>query len=277
MNGFYRVINWDTQKNIWWQLYWRSPKIKSNAFLIFDFPKLNRNNPKNLIINFVKWYQIYWIDYQIWATGNLFFNYNDSPDKHFRGELLTNPNVIENIEKHTEGSYSNRNLKFPMNYSNSIILSTPTDTTCLWVYDKDRQELPQHPNQVIEPLISYSDINNLVQTDQQGLPPKSIFGNEPEKSWCYYFQKASLFRQLKDWNQLSLLTSKVMENKFEPDDVNEWLPFIEGLIVLKKYPEANDLIKNVLNKEKQPDIFITNVCTMAKRLKSNKIISKCQH
>jgi len=276
MNGFYRVANWNVQRNIWWQLYWRSPKIKSNAFLIFDFPKFTKNSLQNKIINSIKWHQIYWVDYQIWATGNLFFNYNDPPSEHFSGDFLSNPDVIQKIKNRVLESFVDRNVEYQKDYANSVIISTANDTSCLWVYDKDREELSQNQNQVVESLISYSNINNLGQIDDQESYPPAMFGKEPIKSWCYFFEKASLARQLKDWGLLSLLTEEVVEKKYQPQDVNEWLPFIEGMVVLKKYSEANNLIKDIISQEKQSDVFTSNICKMVKRLRTKAINIQCK-
>lgn len=275
MNGFYRLSNWTDQKNIWWQLYWRSPKIKEDAFIVFDFPRLSESNLKNQVVNCIKWYQIYWVDYQLWAPGNLFFNYNNSPKEHFRGELLSNSNVVDNIKNKKVEFVVDRNLEYPQNYSNLVILSTPSDVSCLWIYDNIRRELPGKSNMIINSVISYSDIDNLVQKDSHSSPPQSIFGKEPEKDWCYYFQKASLARQLKDWTTLSFLTNEVKNNKYHPKDNNEWLPFIEGMIVTKQYTEANDLINTILQSEDHQGTFINNVCDMVVRLKTKTIGIKC--
>lgn len=243
MNGFMFALNWDKQKDIWWQLYWRSPKIKDNTMLIFDFPQNSNESLFKDIINKLKWYRIYWVDYQIWAPGNFFFNYDKSPQNHFRGEFLEDNNILQKIKDKTTEVITDRNITYTKDFGNTVIISTPNDQSCLWAIDSSREEFPSHTSDILKDNIVYSKIDNLVENNAKATPPFAIFGTEPQHNWCYYFQKASLARQFRQWNILSQLTEEVISQSLQPKDPNEWLPFIEGLIISKKYSHAEDLIK----------------------------------
>lgn len=227
MNGYWHKMMWDKQRDIWWQLYWRAPNIEKNAMLIFDFPKISENISFKDIINRVKWYQIYWVDYQIWAPGNLFFNYNNSPQNHFNGDFLEDKGIVDKIKNQAVEFVTDRNLTYVKDFRNTVIISTPSDTSCLWVLDKERNELPIHAKELLRSSIAYSDTSNLVKTEIPIKPPKEIFGSEPAHGWCYYFQKASLARQLRNWGQLSKLKEEVLQKNLKPKDPNEWLPFTQ--------------------------------------------------
>ncbi|HSL28635.1 MAG TPA: hypothetical protein VK900_05495 [Anaerolineales bacterium] len=56
----------------------------------------------------------------------------------------------------------------------------------------------------------------------------SIYGPEPEHSWCYYFQKADLARQQKDWRQVVTLGDTAFELDDHPNNPVERFVFIEG-------------------------------------------------
>lgn len=229
MNGYWHKVMWDKQRDLWWQLYWRAPNIQNHVMLILDFPPITQNIPFKDIINKVKWYRFYWVDYQIWAPGNLFFNYSSSPQIHFSGDFLEDKGIVDKIRNQVIESITDRNITYTKDFRNSVIISTPSDTSCLWVLDKEKSELPSHANELLKTNLAYSDINKLVNSESPITPPKEIFGSEPPHDWCYYFQKASLARQTKDWDKLSQLKEEVLERNLKPKDPNEWLPFMEDL------------------------------------------------
>ena len=55
-----------------------------------------------------------------------------------------------------------------------------------------------------------------------------IFGAEPPHTWCYYFEKADLARQLQDWQSVLQLEKQAREHGFTPKFGPEYVPFIEA-------------------------------------------------
>lgn len=207
MNGYWHRVMWDRQKDLWWQLYWRAPKIEANAMLILDFPKFTEDTLFKSVVNKVQWYRFYWAEEQIWTTGNLFFNYSNPPTSHFYGDFLEDKDIVEKIKQGSVETINNRNITYTRDFKNSIIITVPSDISCLKIINGDK----------------------LVKTGSPTTPPKQIFGEEPPHNWCYYFQKASLSRQFKDWDQLSKLKEEVINKGLKPKDPNEWLPFADDL------------------------------------------------
>jgi uncharacterized membrane protein len=67
----------------------------------------------------------------------------------------------------------------------------------------------------------------------EGTPvlPVEIFGPrsaQSERSWCYYFEKADLARQQKDWQQVIALGEQGFASGDYPNDPLERFPFIEA-------------------------------------------------
>lgn len=275
INGYWHSIYWNNQKETWWQIYWRAPQIQQNTLLIFDFPKVtDKHDITDKTINLYQTTRLE--DYQIWAPGNLFFNYHNSPINHFGGQYLTSEGTTQKIRNKVIENITEENgaVTFTKDFNNIIIISLPTDKSCLWVLDKDKLELPDAPSELLRSNTAYSNVGRLIQKDTTQ-PPSQIFGVEPPRSWCYYFQKASLARQWKDWDVLSHLTDAVREKNLKPKDVNEWLPFIEGLIISEKYQQADDLIKNALQEEPNQKTLRDNICKMAKRLTRTELEYYC--
>src|SRR3989344_5964179 len=229
MNGFYRTNYWDKQKDLWWQLYWRTPNIQNNAMLILYFPPITEDVPFKEIINKVRWYRFYWAEEQIWTAGNLFFNYNNPPIDHFHGDFLRDKDILKKIKEKSVEEINNRNIIYSRDFKNSVIITTPSDTSCLWVLDNKRGEFPTNADELLISSIVYSDTDNLIGKKTPDIPPREIFGSEPAHGWCYYFQKASLARQLKDWSKLRKLKEEVTSKNLKPKDLSEWLPFTQDL------------------------------------------------
>jgi hypothetical protein len=71
--------------------------------------------------------------------------------------------------------------------------------------------------------------------------PVEIFGKEPPRTWCYYYQKADLARQLGDWEQIAALWREAAKNGFAPGNGVEYLPFIEGFARTGEWAIAAEL------------------------------------
>lgn len=58
--------------------------------------------------------------------------------------------------------------------------------------------------------------------------PAALFGVQSESSWCYYFEKADLARQLGDWQRVVELGEAGFASGDYPNDPTERFPFIEA-------------------------------------------------
>jgi hypothetical protein len=68
-----------------------------------------------------------------------------------------------------------------------------------------------------------------------------IYYPEPVYTWCYYFEKADLARQLKDWNQVVKLGDKAFGLDDYPNDPVERFVFIEGYAHDGQWDKAMEL------------------------------------
>jgi hypothetical protein len=73
-------------------------------------------------------------------------------------------------------------------------------------------------------------INRIETEGTAPTPPYAIFGKEPAHNWCYYYQKASLARQVGDWNEVGRLYDETISKELTANDKSEWFPFLEGLV-----------------------------------------------
>ncbi|NJN44029.1 MAG: hypothetical protein HC806_04415 [Anaerolineae bacterium] len=95
----------------------------------------------------------------------------------------------------------------------------------------------------------YSKIERIIPDRPSVLPPQTIFGEEPEHTWCYYYQKASLARQLQDWDEVVRLGDIASQEGLKPFDRSEQIPFLEGYILADRFDKAQEIIADILKLE----------------------------
>ncbi len=71
-----------------------------------------------------------------------------------------------------------------------------------------------------------SNQNMILPTGNSQMP--QVYGPEPERGWCYYFQKADLARQQKHWSQVVSLAETAFGLDDHPNNPVERFVFIEG-------------------------------------------------
>jgi hypothetical protein len=207
-------LNWEVQRDYYWQFYWRVPAMKPGTALF------GTKMPFGLIADYSVSYAInsiyapqmtseeipYWFFSSMRAYGN------DIPD--FIPDLPVR--------------YSIRNIKFIGNTSNGIVPHYKAGQACVRIL---------RPEDQFSPLLTADEakltqISNLDQIlphiDDQRITPEKIFGPEPEHDWCYYYQKADLARQFGDWKEVTTLGDLAFHKGFSPAVGMEYQPFIEG-------------------------------------------------
>jgi hypothetical protein len=161
------------------------------------------------------------------------------------GTQILNRDTAPRVIYHQNDDRALRSTYFMRDYSNSLLVNYGYDSgssTCVHVYDGSQPELSMNENPLI-PLVAGS--SNIAQIDPQGpahLPPTELFGQEPAHSWCYYYEKASLARQAKDWKTVVQLTDEALAKRYHPVDSIEWMPMIEGYANIGRLDDARNLI-----------------------------------
>jgi hypothetical protein len=72
-------------------------------------------------------------------------------------------------------------------------------------------------------------------------PPASIFGLEPEHTWCYYFEKAELASQYEDWEEVIRLMEEAKVQGFAPAEMKEFLPLLDAYLQTVRVEPARTL------------------------------------
>jgi len=216
--------DWLAQKSLFWQLSWRAPGLKPGTSILVDAPPLMLalDNTLTSPVNFIYAPQHSSAQLDYWA-------YLLPRDL---GKKI--PSLAENVS--LKGDHMNY-LSFTGSTSNSLVVwfSPPS---CLRVLDPLRDDIPQltHLARVAQPI---SHVDRIITNDSsQARPPIEIFGAEPERCWCYYFQKADLAKQTGNWQQVAQIGDEVRQLGLKPGDATEWLIFVEGYTNVGRYDDA---------------------------------------
>jgi len=108
------------------------------------------------------------------------------------------------------------------------ILFEPEIGHCLWVM---RPEYASYKalSQPMRQLTSISFVDRIENTPEN--PNSFLLKNlytQPERDWCYYYEKADLANQYEKWDEVVNLWKSAGSNDLRPGNGFEFLPFIEA-------------------------------------------------
>jgi hypothetical protein len=215
------ALNWQAERQFFWQLYWRAPALKPGTVVL---------GQENLIVNYFALNILYnphldptQASYWYYQT----FPSNPKPDKPINHQL--------------------RNIQFNGSTSAVLAVAYRDDLGCLKVLDPSMATNPG----LIGSELQYADFSNPVQIEaapaQAVTPPADIFGREPPHDWCYYYEKADLASQIQDWNTVAKLAKEAAQAGLGPHNGTELIPFIEGYAHLEQWQPAYQYTRDAMH------------------------------
>ncbi|MGA2489035.1 MAG: hypothetical protein ABSF99_02445 [Anaerolineales bacterium] len=216
-------LDWIYQQNIYWQMSWRIPNLKPGTAVIGSGTFTDKSSfyDGGYIVNLL-------FSSQLGANAQYdYFDIWHLPLTSYQPNL---PLVDRMQGSHFTGNTSQAiGMYFNGNNPNECVRILDS------VYTKD----PKF-NQGIRSIIPISNLNEITNGGSR-VPDPGIFGVEPPHTWCYYFEKADLARQMKDWKTVIQLGKKAEAKDFGPSSGGEYLPFIEAFAQTGQWSKANDL------------------------------------
>jgi len=207
--------DWNTLRDFFWQLTWRAPSVQPNTLFLSDSLPFKYFEDDSLL-GPLNW--TFDPDGQSTEIGYALY------DQYVRMRNLSVLIAGENIEKEYRG------VTFSAPASQVLVVSY-NPPGCVHVLDpvNDAQNY-RLPDRLIQSL-PFSNPSLVIQdSPTPAAPPTSIFGDEPKRRWCYYYEKAELARQLGDWGEIYHLSNHSIREGLRPEDPIEYLPFIEAYV-----------------------------------------------
>lgn len=243
-------------RNFWWQVAWRTPKIKEGVTLIVLYP----GSPLSE-------------DYFIWSPANFIYypeKQNNNPvvvklpaavlDGNTVTQITTNGGVETPLRR---GNYLERD------FGNVLVITQSSSDSCVRFINGASPGLNSFDDGRIVMVAPYSKLDAVVTGGEIPNVPVEVFGSEPERGWCYYYQQADLARQRGDWSRVTTLLDEALDKGYYPNDPLEWIPFMQGYAAQGNVEEMRKMMKLVaLDK-----YLRLQVCNSMKYLAENESLS----
>jgi hypothetical protein len=219
--------DWSTQKTLFWQMAWRIPALEPGTILLFNELPV-----------------VHYSDNSLTAPLNWIY----APDNHSTemSYVLYYPTVrlgagLPRLEKGLPVVQDYLAAEFRGDTSKVVVLYYQPPG-CVRVMDPEVEAdiwvVPEYLRQTLK-LASTAPI---LPEGQPNLPPR-LFGGEPQRGWCYYFEKADLARQQRDWTAAANLGDQAFALNDYPNDPVERFPFIEAYAQTGQWQRALDLTR----------------------------------
>jgi hypothetical protein len=243
--------DWLNQQRFYSQLAWRIPAMEPGTLLVTDqLP----------------------VDYETDLSFSAPINWIYAPE-YTRSQL---PYGLIYTEKRLGGSLPSlkpgeevkvylRTVNFEGSTSKAIVLFMP-EHGCLRVLGSAWNDEITYSGQS-KYLVKAIPLSNpdLIRVNAVATP-KLPFLAEAKHDWCYYYTKAELARQSKDWNGVNALLSEATSLGYQAGDPFEWLVFIEAKAMTGDLKAASDLSEQIFKSEQKTR---RGICQVWKRVQAN--------
>jgi hypothetical protein len=202
-------IRYQTERTTWWQFSWRVPDLE----------------PKTVVTGRVD--NVAWNESQaIWSPINLMYH-PGRPYVIIGGEVL-NSGTQEFVTEQILSPQRKRGYSWTNDFSQVLIFSRP-EGSCLQMLDGKHPEISGKVDKIIQAVAPFSQLERIdpFAEKQPQLDP-NYFGTEPGHDWCYYYQKAQLARQQRDWDLAAGLGAEALANGYTPNDPVEWIVIVQA-------------------------------------------------
>ena len=244
----YRNI-WNQQAALYWQMVWRMPGIQPQTIVMaWNFP--NRD---------------YYSDEAIAAQLNWTYANKIASDRVIPYEFVllssTQRAAFLDLAPNLAVSDDFRTYHFSGNTSDSLLISYDAQS-CLRVLDSSLTPPKGVLADYSKPLLDAADLTDLTLISQtpDNHPPLSVIGREPAHIWCYYFEKAELARQYKQYDQTITLLHEAQGKGFSPLNLSEWYPFLDAYLHLDNLEQARTISQKIVDSENK--VYEIGMCNV---------------
>ena len=221
--------DWEAQRAFFWQLTWRAPALESNTALVSSDPvsKYLGDPMTGNALNVLYPLKSNPPAVDLW---NFELNRTQTVNRIQNGELLQN---------------DYRGLTFSTGSPEDLVFYYLPEGGCLWILDSLDAENEYLPIEN-RALVAHSNPGNILPASESlDFPPQHIFGGEPRHDWCYYFEKADLASQQRDWQQVIELMAEAERNGLGPNYGIEWLSLVEAYAAVGDWAQALETSRQI--------------------------------
>ena len=238
-NAYHWARFWQEQRQLWWQLTWRAPGLEPGTVLMMNLPS-----------------QRYFEDYEIWGPANLIYDPGDrSPD--LAAQVVAEDTAPSVRLGSKDVRYMRVLIGIPRDFRNTLIVDWPSPEACVHVLGATQPETAFTSGSLVQSIAGYSRDDRIQLDAESPRPPQRVFGSEPDRAWCWYYQAASLARQRRDWARIVELAEEAQQLELRPSDLSEWMPFFQGYVNEGDLEQARRLAAMI----RQDDLLSQHICS----------------
>ncbi len=241
--------DWEIQKDLFWQMTWRAPGLKPNTLVLLNEGALD-----------------YYADNSLSAALNWIYapdNHTDQIEYVLFYPTTRLKNALPELSAGIPIFYDYLAGEFHGNTSQTLALYY-APPGCLRILDSDIERLNRliPENSLMRFSANISDPNLIVNEPRAQMP--DVYGPEPEHDFCFYFEKADLARQFKDWDSVVKYGESALSLSDHPFEPAEQFVFIEGYAHVGEWERAVDLSVN--SYEVSQDVVGRMLCRLWRRI-----------
>lgn len=226
--------------NFWHQVAWRAPDIREGTTLFVSYPTVTYGEDYDAVqgpANFIYYpeaeplpvtYPLYGISQYFWTSREILSGVKYDTD------YRTHVGVVDP--------------------GNLLVMSQPSKAACVHIINPKYPWYSYNDPDSILVTGAYSKIESVLTDADSPLVDPIVFGPEPARKWCYYFEKAELALQDEDWNAILELAKDVDAQKLHPNERLEWMPFLQAYAVTGDESRFLDTMSKITSVEAGPTI-----------------------
>jgi hypothetical protein len=235
-------------RELMWQMKWRIPDLEENTLVLTtDYPN--------------EYYDVATL------ASELSTIYPKAPQKYnLPYFMLYSRNIQENYETGIQEDIPIKmnNVTAVFNGSTSQMIAIDYDPAkCVRILDPDLDGTDTNLHEHVQRAAQISNLSLIDLNFQSDGSEMYYFNQEPVNSWCYYFEKADLAKQKKDWQEVIRLYEEALEQGYPFKSERERYPFIEAYAQLGQWDQAYELIEASDHNE-----LAHGLCMLAKRIET---------
>jgi hypothetical protein len=218
--------SWDKQQQLYWQLHWRAPSLEANTLLVAD----------QEILFFMGIYPT------AFAVNVLYPQTTPPPVASYWFNAGFEHVDFERFAAGAELSFEKYGTTFDATAQDVLAITfEPGLGQCLWILRPELADI----RGLTEPARTWLEVSDVSQIAAlpKNDPETAIFGEEPPRTWCYFFEKADLARQLAMWDEARRLWGEALNGGFRAANGVEMVPFIEAHARLGDWAAAQALTR----------------------------------
>ena len=248
--------DWEKQKEFYWQITSRIPALEPNTVLLtYQLPTeyepdLSYTGPIN------------------WMYAPNFSPADNLPYALIFTEKRIGGSTLPSLAPASPIRFNYRTVLFDGSTSQAVVIYMPVNG-CVRVLDPSRSDADiysKQPNELVQAIPLSNPALIITNPETPAIP--SFLNEKAPVNWCAYFTKAELAHQLGDYEKTIILLDEATAIDYKPEDLNEWLIYIDSLARIGEIDSAEEKSLELLNQDSR---MKRGVCVVWNQLEAQEI------